>query len=279
MVEALCAAAPEVVEWIADTGYPIEIGADMPRPGCQSRACTPTSGGSAAVAFVRHLRGLLDERPNVAFVDEAPAVGLLTSPSGVEGLVISQNGNREEVAARATVLATDGFAANPALMDEHLAHLGRPFHGGTSTNTGDARTLAGRARRPVPEHGGRPPLRPGRGRPRHAGLPALQFTGAVLLDTSGSRFVDEEAHGYSSMAGILQQQPGERAAMVWDATAMAATRESEMMRESLAAGAIATLPTLAALADQLGITVATAEEALAPRQVADGCGRRTTWPG
>ena len=29
--------------------------------------------------------------------------------------------------------------------------------------------------------------------------------------------MDEEAHGYSSMAGILQQQPGERAAMVWDA--------------------------------------------------------------
>jgi fumarate reductase flavoprotein subunit len=67
------------------------------------------------------------------------------------------------------------------------------------------------------------------------------------------------------MAGILQQQPSERAAMVWDATAMAATRESEMMRESLAAGAIATAATLAALADRLGITVATAEEAVVPR--------------
>ena len=103
----------------------------------------------------------------------------------------------------------------------------------------------------------------------------MQFTGAVLLDTSGSRFVDEEAHGYSSMAGILQQQPGERAAMVY-ATAMAATRESEMMRESSRRARSATLPTLAALADQLGITVATAEEARAPQVSADGCGRRTT---
>ena len=46
------------------------------------------------------------------------------------------------------------------------------------------------------------------------------WTGGSLKD--GHRFVDEEAHGYSSMAGILGAQPSERAAMVWDATAMAA---------------------------------------------------------
>ena len=107
--------------------------------------------------------------------------------------------------------------------------------------------------------------------------PTLQFTGAVLLDTSGSRFVDEEAHGYSSMAGILQQQPGERAAMVWDATAMAATRESEMMRESLAAGAIHPAdagrpgrPARHHRRDSRG--------GARPQAGADGCGRRTTWP-
>ena len=53
--------------------------------------------------------------------------------------------------------------------------------------------------------------------------PALQFNGGPCSTPTGRRFIDEEAHGYSSMAGVLQRQPGERAAMVWDATAMAAT--------------------------------------------------------
>jgi fumarate reductase flavoprotein subunit len=175
-----------------------------------------------------------------------------------------QNGLREEVTARSTVLATDGFAANPALMAQHLPHLGSAFHGGTSTNTGDAHAwLSGvgarfrnmgsalRSGLVVVGHGTRV-------------SPALQFNGAVLLDTAGRRFVDEEAHGYSSMAGILQHQPGQRAAMIWDAPAMAATADSEMMRDCLAAGAVLDLPSLAHVADRLGLDVAAAERALTP---------------
>lgn len=265
VVEALCAVAPHLVEWIADTGYPIEIGADMPRAGMTVPRLHTDVGRFGGGRLVRHLRDLLAARPNVAFVDESPVVDLLASTSGVDGVVVEQNGAREEVTARATVLATDGFAAHPALMAEHLPHLGDPFHGGTSTNSGDAIVwLAGvgaqlrnmgaalRSGLVVVGHGTRV-------------SPALQFNGAVLLDTSGARFVDEEAHGYSSIAGILQRQPGERAAMVWDATAMAATAESEMMRDCLAAGAISDLASLPDVAGRLGLSVATTERALTPR--------------
>lgn len=264
VVEALCEVAPDVVEWLADSGYPIEIGADMPRAGMSVPRLHTDVGRLGGDRLVRHLRDLLASRPNVAFVDEAPAVGLLSSESGVAGLVISQNGVREEVRANSVVLATDGFAANAGLMSEHLAHLGRPFHGGTSTNTGDAHAWLTEVGAQFRNLGSA--LRSGLVVVGHGTRvsPALQFNGAILLDTTGRRFVDEEAHGYSSMAGILQQQPGERAAMIWDATAMAATAESEMMRDSLAAGAIASLPTIIALADRLGLDIATAERALAP---------------
>jgi fumarate reductase flavoprotein subunit len=264
VVEALCAVAPHLVEWIADTGYPIEIGADMPRAGMTVPRLHTDVGRLGGGRLVRHLRDLLATRPNVAFVDESPVVGLLTSTSGVDGLVVRQNGAREEITARATVLATDGFGADPSLMAEHLANLGDPFHGGTSTNTGDAISwltdlgaqfrnmgAALRSGLVVVGHGTRV-------------SPALPFNGAVLLDPTGRRFVDEEAHGYSSMAGILQRQPGERAAMVWDATAMAATVDSEMMRDCLAAGAITDLASLADLASRLGISVAGLVRALEP---------------
>jgi fumarate reductase flavoprotein subunit len=264
VVAALCAASPELVEWIADTGYPIEIGADMPRAGMSVPRLHTDVGRLGGSRLVRHLRELLSTRPNVAFVDEAPVVGLLTSPSGVGGLVVLQNGVREEVTARTTVLATDGFAANPALMSEHLAHLGEPFHGGTSTNTGDSHAWLSGLEARFRNMGAA--LRSGLVVVGHGTRvsPALQFNGAVMIDTAGRRFVDEEAHGYSSMAGILQQQPGERAAMVWDAVAMAATAESEMMRGSLAAGAIASLASVRELADRLDLHVAAVERALVP---------------
>jgi fumarate reductase flavoprotein subunit len=265
VVEALCAVAPDVVEWIADTGYPVEIGADMPRAGMSVPRLHTDVGRLGGARLVRHLRDLLAARPNVAFVDEAPVVGLLASRSGVSGVVVEQNGAREEVAAGATVLATDGFAADPTLMAEHLPHLGRPFHGGTSTNTGDAHAWLRNLGASFRNMGAA--LRSGLVVVGHGTRvsPALQFNGAVLLDTAGLRFVDEEAHGYSSMAGILQQQPGERAAMVWDAMAMSATAESEMMRDCLASGAISSVADLGELADRLGVDVTTLDRELQPR--------------
>ncbi|MFI0353393.1 FAD-dependent oxidoreductase [Actinomadura sp. 9N407] len=264
VVEALCAAAPELVEWIADTGYPIELGADMPRAGMTAPRLHTDTGRLGGARLMRHLRALLEAHDNIAFVDEAPAVDLVSHDGEVAGVVISQNGSLQRVRAEAVVLATDGFAGDQALVKEHLPHIGTPFYGGVSTSTGDglawARRLGGQVRNMgsglrsglvVVDHGTRV-------------SPALPFNGAVLVGLDGERFVDEESKGYSSMAGILARQPGERAAMIWDATAMAATRESEMMRESLAAGAIHDSPTIEDLAASLGRTLEETERALTP---------------
>lgn len=268
VVEALCAVAPEMVEWIADTGYPVEIGTDMPRAGMSVPRLHTDVGRQGGGRLIRHLRALVDAKQNIAYVDEAPVLDLLTEPvSGrdrVVGVLVRQNGELQRVRAGAVVLAADGFAADERLRKEHLAHLGNPFYGGVSTSTGDAlgwvTALGGGLRNMgaglrsglvVVDHGTRV-------------SPALPFNGAVLVNARGERFVDEESKGYSSMAGILQQQPGERAAMVFDATALAATRESEMMRECLAAGAIRGLATLEELAGALGLSVADTDRALRP---------------
>ena len=52
--------------------------------------------------------------------------------------------------------------------------------------------------------------------------------------------------------------------MVWDETAMAATRESELMRESLAAGAIRHVPDLPTLARAMDLDPGTVEDAVRP---------------
>lgn len=265
IVEAVCSVAPTMVEWIADSGYPIEIGVDLPRAGMSVPRLHSDVGRLGGGRLMRHLRSLLDSRPNVAFVDEAPAVGLLTDDTGVGGLVVVQNGERQEVRAAATVLAVDGFAGNQRLVAEHLAALGTPFYGGVATSTGDA--LPWLAELGVPLRNLGAALRSGLVVVGHGTRvsPGLPFNGAVLVNERGERFVDEQAHGYSSLSGILQQQPGEKAALVWDATAMSATRDSEMMRESLAAGAISDVATVSELASRLGLSETATATLLLPR--------------
>jgi len=264
VVEALCAAAPEFVEWIAGTGYPIEIGADMPRAGMTAPRLHTDVGRLGGGRLMRHLRTVLDRHDNVAFVDEAPVVDLVTEQGEVVGVVVSQNGALQRVRAGAVVLAADGFAGSRALVKEHLPHLGNPFYGGVSTSTGDALGWALRLGARLRNMGAG--LRSGLVVVDHGTRvsPALPFNGAVLVNLKGERFVDEESKGYSSLAGVLREQPGERAAMVWDAAAMAATRESEMMRECLAAGAVHDRSGIADLAASLGRTVEETERALAP---------------
>lgn len=265
VVHALCAAAPQVVEWVADDlGYPIEIGGDMPRAGMSVPRLHTDVGRLGGGRLMVHLRDALGRLPNVAFVDEAPVVDLVVEDGSVLGLVVEQNGSLQRIRARDVVLATDGFAAAPALMKEHCDPHGTPFYGGVATSTGDAipwlerldvafRNMGAclRSGLVVVDHGTRV-------------SPALQFNGAVLVDVDGHRFVDEESKGYSGMAAVLRDLPRERAAMIWDATAMERTRESEMMRDCVAAGAIRALPDLPSVAAALGTSIERAENALAP---------------
>ncbi|MEU9840510.1 FAD-dependent oxidoreductase [Actinomadura sp. NPDC048032] len=264
VVEALCAAAPRIVEWLADTGYPIEIGTDMPRAGMTAPRLHTDTGRLGGARLMRHLRALLAARDNAAFVDEARAVDLVSQDGEVTGVVVAQNGALQRVRAGAVVLAADGFAADEALVEQHLPHLGTPFYGGVSTSTGDALPWALRLGARLRNMGAG--LRSGLVVVDHGTRvsPALPFNGAVLVNLDGERFVDEESKGYSSMAGVLRRQPGERAAMIWDAAAMAATRESEMMRECLAAGAVQDRATLGDLAASLHLTTDQADRALTP---------------
>ncbi|MBO0829867.1 MAG: FAD-binding protein, partial [Streptosporangiales bacterium] len=191
LVHALCAVAPRYVEWIADLGYPVEIGTDMPRAGMSVPRLHTDVGRRGGGRLMGFLRSVLATRDTVAFVDDAPAVSLLVDGGAVAGVVVEQNGRLTEVRAGTTVLATGGFAGNADLMRRYCAALGEPLHGGVSTNTGDAvgwladlgadlRNMGACLRHGlmVAGHGTRL-------------SPALPFYGAVLLDSDGRRFVDE----------------------------------------------------------------------------------------
>lgn len=274
VVRALCEVAPLYVDWIGDTlGYPLEVGTDMPRKGmsvARLHADPERRGGGPLMSF---LRAELASRENVAFVDEAPVRRLLTEPDPdlpgqlrVVGLVAEQNGAPIEVRATTTVVATDGFANNPELMRRFASSLGTPFYGGVSTSTGDS--IAWLEPLGAQWTHMEACLRHGQVTLGHGTRvnPALPWAGAVLVNTDGERFVDEQAFGYSGLAGEIQAQPGERALMVWDEQAMAENLTSEMMRDSLAAGAIHQAEDVADLSRQVGIPRESLTEAMRPVQ-------------
>ncbi|MER6981793.1 FAD-dependent oxidoreductase [Streptomyces carpinensis] len=268
LIEALTAVAPRYVHWIADDlGYPLEVGVDMTRHGISVPRLHADPLRRGGGPLVSHLRRILAERPNVALLDEAPVTGLRVEGSGpdarVVGVTARQSGADLTVSARTTVLATDGFAGNRALMREFCAELGDPFHGGVSTATGDAvawlRDLGAEFRNmgaclrhgQVTLHGTRV-------------NPNLPWLGAVLVNTRGERFVDEQAYGYSGLAPHVAAQPNERALMVWDDEADLVASHSEMMRDSAKAGALGSAPDVVTLAEEAGMEPLLLDRALEP---------------
>lgn len=265
VVHALCQVAPYYVEWIASLGYPMEIGTDMPRAGMSVPRLHSDRGRRGGRRLMGFLKERLIERSNVAFVDRSPAVGLLTDDAAVVGLAVEQNGARVAVQADEVVLALDGFAANEGLLAEYAPDVAGATYGGVSTCTGDAvpwlleldvelRNMGSCLRHGlmVDGHGTRI-------------NPALPFHGAVFLNLDGARFVDEESLGYSALAPVIQRQPEGKATVVWDQTAMDATIESELMRQSIASDAIRTSADLPELAVALDLPTDRLEEALQPQ--------------
>lgn len=264
LVEALCAVAPDYVHWIADElQYPMDVGLDMARKGMSVPRLHADPARAGGGPLMSHLRRVLTDRPNVALVDEAPVTGLRVEDGAVVGVLARQGGHDLTVSARLTMLASDGFAANRALMQRFCPELGDPFHGGVSTSTGDSIGWLEPLGVELRNMGAC--LRHGQVTLRGTRVnPALPWLGAVLVNRHGERFVDEQAHGYSGLAGVIQAQPDERAVMIWDDEAQETAQHSEMMRESEQAGAVRSTPDLATLAAEIGVDATRLAAALEP---------------
>ncbi|MGW1026450.1 FAD-dependent oxidoreductase [Streptomyces sp. NPDC002577] len=265
IVTALCGVAPHYVEWLADElGHPVELGMDMARSGQSVPRLHTDTGRSGGARLIATLRRAVAARDNIVFVDNAPGTGLLIAEDGsVTGVKVLDGGEPRRAAARAVVLAADGFAANPDMMAEHCPDAAGAFHGGVSTSTGDAIRWGlelGAATRNMGSFLGHGLVVPGHGTRLN---PVLPFLGALLVGTDGRRFADEKAQGYSKLGRIIAGQPGGRALLIWDERAHKAAMHSELMRESAAAGAFRRHETPAALATATGLPESALAETLA----------------
>jgi fumarate reductase flavoprotein subunit len=263
VVYAVCEAPPRYVEWLADElGYPIELGVEMERAGQSVPRIHRDRDRIGGPYLVGALRRAIERSDVIGFVDNTPVVGLLESDGTVEGARIAAGGEVSIARAGSTVLAADGFAANREMLARYCPGAEELPYGGVSTSSGDAIEWGlslGAAVRNMGCLLGHGLMVVGTGTRLDAVLPQV---GAVLVNSSGDRFVEERECGYSKLSTRILKQPGRRAALIWDETAMLIAKESKPMRESTAARAYMQYPDLSGLAQGIGLPTGKLKTAL-----------------
>ena len=278
---ALADVGAELVEWLADhVGMPIELPTDFTYPG-HSEPRVHSLPGRHGSTLLRHLVDAAERSEQVDLMVPARLTGVVTRPGGgVVATVETPGGGREEISARAALLATNGYGADAELVAAHLPEIaGAHYHGGEHSR-GDALRIGrelGAATGFLDAYQG------------HAALSASARTlvtwtavmhGGAVVDTAGRRFGDETT-GYSEYAAALAARPGGRGWLVFDERIDGLCRAFGDYQDVLAAGAVRTANSAAGLAGAIGVPVEALEselDALAGVAAGEGADRfgRTT---
>ncbi|WP_243789518.1 FAD-binding protein [Saccharopolyspora gloriosae] len=254
IASALAHAGAELVEWLAeDVGLPIELPTDFTYPG-HSVPRVHSLPGRHGSALLDRLLDAVDRSDRIDLLVPARLIGVEPGRDGPIAVLENPAGEREEITARAVLLATNGYGADPGLVADHLPEIaGVHYHGGEHSR-GDALRIGralGAATGFLDAYQG------------HAALSASARTlvtwtavmhGAAVVDRTGTRFGDETA-GYSEYAAVLAGRPGGHGWMIFDERIDRACRAFGDYQDVLAAGAVRSADTLAELAGRLGIPV------------------------
>lgn len=228
--------------------------------------------------YFETLAAAADRLPGITRLNDAEVTGLIASGQGVSGVTVRVGGNEQRFEANHTVLCCGGFAANQAMVREHIPemagalHIGCPYNDGRGIAWGKALGAASSHLDSYQGHGH--VTADGIGR---LGL-GLTTLGAIMVDSEGRRFVREDI-GPSELAAHVMAAPGGTAIEVYDQQVHEAASSMGAYRNAVARGIAASAPTPEALADRLGIatgpfaaTFATANRAAAG-EIADPLGR------
>ncbi|MCL7466627.1 FAD-dependent oxidoreductase [Phaeovulum sp. NW3] len=212
------------------------------------------SGPALAALMLQHAAAL----PGVQLLRDTPAEGLAIEAGRVTGINLA--GRTERVDA--VILASGGFGAAADLVARHIPALRGALHIGSPTNLGDALRwtealgIEGMFLEGYQGHGHA--TVDGMGR---LGI-GLTSMGAMLVDTTGRRFVREDT-GPSAMAAHVLACPGGRAIEIWSEPQHARFLHFAAYRDCISRGAVGRFDTLEALAAAHGLPEAALARSLA----------------
>ncbi|MDR2743580.1 MAG: flavocytochrome c [Treponema sp.] len=207
LVRNLAEKSASSVVWLADMGADLS---DVGRLAGASvnRAHRPGGGGKVGPEIVVTLDKQVEQVLGIPLYTDTRVTGILTKNGQVTGVEITfLGGKKQNVNAKAVVLASGGFGAN----NEMASALAPSIKGFATTNqpgaTGDGIVLAekvGAALVDMAEIQTHPTYAPG----KEMITEAVRGNGAILVNKGGSRFIDELKTRDVVSSAILKQEGG-----------------------------------------------------------------------
>jgi fumarate reductase flavoprotein subunit len=282
LARALVEVSARLVTWLADdVGLPISLVTDFPYPG-HSRLRCHTVPGRSGRGLLSRLLSAVRSHASIDLLAPARLTGVSTEPGGGHAVTVAYpDGSEEVVAARAVLLATNGFGADAGLVARHIPEIAGATYHGSAESTGDALcigTALGADTAFLDAYQG------------HAALTAQAATlagwatvmhGGFLVDDRGSRFGDETV-GYSEYAREVLARAGGRSVIVLDRRVHDACTAFDDFRDTVDSGALRWADTAQQLAVAVGVDPTGLAATLATTaDIANGLARdefgRTDW--
>ena len=230
--------APGTIDWLDELGFPFDPSCPALAPEHEYYGVPRTYWGpDAGISILETLRPhwdklVMDGAIRVELGSQV--VELETEANAVCGAVIETNtGQRFRIRARATVLATGGYGANPQMYAQFTPSAPPLVTHALETAKGDAVTLTRKLGTQVrntgiyvPSLGGfRPETGPGRIRPWRegwglVGSARMRAPREIYVDSSGCRFINEAEASNDRRDDAIRSLDRELFWLVFDSTAL-----------------------------------------------------------
>jgi fumarate reductase flavoprotein subunit len=245
IVDAVARRSAEAVSFLSEVvGLPIHLMSSIAAPGhgVPRLHATPAESGRELHALLRQAAA---RHPRIRMLDGIEVTGLVHEERQFGILPGMQR-------APSVLLATGGFAANRALLEEFIPEVAGALHIGAGPNDGCAIAWGrqfGAAVALMDGYQGQGHVNPGSLTRLGMALPPL---GAFMVNREGQRFVSEDV-GPSELAAFVLAQPGGVALEVFDQRIHDIAMRQGPYREAWNAGVVMVAPDPAALARLAGI--------------------------
>lgn len=203
----------DLVDWlIDDIGINLVFSDDFKYPGHkQYRMHVPPNRTGAALH--EDLKRAAEKLPGVELVQDSPAVSLISNAQGeVEGVLVQRGKVQERIRAKKIILACNGFAGNPEMIDKYCPGISGAAYFGGEGNTGEG-ILWGKSLGAEVAYMDAFQSHASVAVPSNILITyAIIMEGGIQVNRDGNRFGDETVD-YSKFALEVLKQPG---GLVWD---------------------------------------------------------------
>lgn len=247
LVRKMVDKAAETVDWLMSFGVDLS---DVGKMAGSTNKRTHRPQGGAAVGA--HMVSVMETEALKIGVDlrkNSKVIDIIKEENKPAGVVVETNGQRYTIAAKAVIIATGGFGANPDMVVKYKPELegfGTTNHKGA---TGDAFAWIekfGGALTQMDEIQTHPTVVPGNGLMI---TEAVRGNGAIMVNREGNRFCSEMATR-DVMSKAILNQTGKTAYLVFD---MGVRKSLKAIEGYVKQGLLTEGETLEALAQKLGI--------------------------